>query len=207
MLERVTVRARDPDASARVYAAVLESLDLALERTGDGFACEEFSLEPASEANPPTGALHIAFGAPSRDHVDAAWRAATAGGARDDGPPGPRPEYRDDYYGAFVLDPDGNGVEAVHHGAVRGPGVVDHLWIRVADVAAARAFYSELAPHAGLRHGTEAPDRAQFVGAGGSFSLVAGPPVTEHAALAFPADVDRSERDPDGNVVVLVAGG
>jgi hypothetical protein len=56
---------------------------------------------------------------------------------------------------ATVLDPDGNSVEAVHHAQVRGPGIVDHLWIRVADVAAARAFYAGLAPHAGLRHGSD----------------------------------------------------
>jgi hypothetical protein len=98
-----------------------------------------------------TRRLHIGFGASSREHVEAFWRAGTDAGHRDDGAPGPRPEYRDDYYGSFLLDPDGNSVEAVHHGDIRPPGHIDHLWIRVADVAAARRFYELIAPYAGYR--------------------------------------------------------
>lgn len=57
---------------------------------------------------------HIAFRAASNEHVDAFYAAAIAAGARDDGAPGFRPEYRDTYYGAFVRDPDGHKIEAVH---------------------------------------------------------------------------------------------
>jgi catechol 2,3-dioxygenase-like lactoylglutathione lyase family enzyme len=202
VLRRVTVRASDLDASARAYAALLGPLGLRFEPATDGLACSDFTLVRAGD-RPPTRGLHVAFGAPSRAAVEAAWRAATEAGVPDDGPPGPRPEYGPDYFGGFVRDPDGNSFEAVHHDRVREPGVVDHLWIRVADLAKARRFYAELAPHAGLRHGSDAPERAQFVGAGGSFSLVAGTPVTEHTALAFTADADRTLRDPDGNEVVL----
>ena len=60
--------------------------------------------------------MHIAFAADSRAEVDAFYAAALAAGGRDNGPPGLRPEYSDTYYGAFVLDPDGYNVEAVHHG-------------------------------------------------------------------------------------------
>ena len=74
--------------------------------------------------------------APTRDHVNAFWRVLTTAGYADDGAPGPRPQYRPDYYGAFVLDPDGNSVEAVHHEDVHKRRCIDHLWIRVADVAA-----------------------------------------------------------------------
>ncbi len=63
---------------------------------------------------------------------------------------GLRPRYRDDYYGGFLRDPDGNSVEAVHHGDVR-PGGIDHLWVRVADLDASRRFYEVAAPHAGIR--------------------------------------------------------
>ena len=49
--------------------------------------------------------------------MDEFWRIGTAAGFRDDGAPGPRPQYSDSYYGAFLLDPDGNSVEAVRHGA------------------------------------------------------------------------------------------
>jgi catechol 2,3-dioxygenase-like lactoylglutathione lyase family enzyme len=134
-----------------------------------------------------TRRLHIGFGAPSREHVDAFWEAGTKAGYREDGAPGPRPEYGPDYYGGFLLDPDGNSAEAVHHDGVRPPGHIDHLWIRVRDVAAARAFYLTIAPYAGLRQGSDEPDRAQFLGAGGSFSLVAGQEPTENLHLAFPA--------------------
>jgi catechol 2,3-dioxygenase-like lactoylglutathione lyase family enzyme len=62
-----------------------------------------------------TGRLHVAFIAKNRAAVDAFYRAALAAGAEDNGKPGLRPHYHEDYYGAFVLDPDGHNVEAVCH--------------------------------------------------------------------------------------------
>jgi catechol 2,3-dioxygenase-like lactoylglutathione lyase family enzyme len=62
-----------------------------------------------------TTPTHLAFAARSRDEVDAFHRAALAAGARDFGAPGLRPIYHPNYYGAFVLDPDGHNIEAVHH--------------------------------------------------------------------------------------------
>jgi catechol 2,3-dioxygenase-like lactoylglutathione lyase family enzyme len=65
----------------------------------------------------PVGAgVHVCFAAESQEQVDAFHAAALAAGGRDNGAPGPRPEYSEGYYGAFVLDPDGHNVEAVHHG-------------------------------------------------------------------------------------------
>ncbi len=61
-----------------------------------------------------TGA-HVAFAASGPEAVAAFHAAAVAAGGRDIGAPGPRPEYRDGYHGAFVLDPDGNNIEAVCH--------------------------------------------------------------------------------------------
>jgi catechol 2,3-dioxygenase-like lactoylglutathione lyase family enzyme len=61
------------------------------------------------------GHVHVAFAAPSRAAVDAFYAAAIAAGARDNGPPGLRPHYHANYYGAFVLDADGNNIEAVCH--------------------------------------------------------------------------------------------
>ena len=69
---------------------------------------------------------------------------------------------------------------------IRPPGHIDHLWIRVADVPAAAAFYDLVGPYGGFQRRGDDPDHAHFVGAGGSFSLVAGTP-TEHVHLAFPA--------------------
>ena len=86
---------------------------------GMGDACKPFFWFGAGKA--PSGAgsgpIHIAFTAKDRASVDAFYAAALAAGGTDNGPPGLRPIYHADYYGAFVLDPDGNNVEAVCHHA------------------------------------------------------------------------------------------
>jgi catechol 2,3-dioxygenase-like lactoylglutathione lyase family enzyme len=64
----------------------------------------------------PSAPIHIAFHAADRDRVDAFHAAALQAGGTDNGTPGVRPQYHPGYYGAYVLDPDGNNVEAVHHG-------------------------------------------------------------------------------------------
>jgi catechol 2,3-dioxygenase-like lactoylglutathione lyase family enzyme len=69
-------------------------------------------LRPTTEPLAPT---HIAFRAKDRATVEAFYTAALAAGGRDNGKPGPRPHYHPNYFGAFVLDPDGNNVEAVCH--------------------------------------------------------------------------------------------
>jgi predicted lactoylglutathione lyase len=63
----------------------------------------------------PATEVHVCFRSSDRATVDAFYEAALAAGGRDNGPPGPRPQYHEQYYGAFVLDPDGNNVEAVCH--------------------------------------------------------------------------------------------
>src|SRR5919206_3708465 len=68
------------------------------------------AMDPAA-----TTIAHVSFRAESTDQVDAFHRAALDAGGRDNGAPGPRPQYHPGYYGAFVLDPDGNNVEAVFH--------------------------------------------------------------------------------------------
>jgi predicted lactoylglutathione lyase len=128
----------------------------------------------------------VGFGAASHEDVDAFWQAGVTSGHRDDGEPGPRPQYGPDYYGGFLLDPDGNSAEAVHHGGMLAPNPIDHLWIRVADLAASRSFYELIAPLAGFRPDGGGSERAQFKGSGGSFSLLEGRP-TENVHLAFPA--------------------
>jgi catechol 2,3-dioxygenase-like lactoylglutathione lyase family enzyme len=186
MFDHVTIRVSDRRASEEFYGTVLATLRI--EQTSDEgtFAeWDDFSLTQADDEDPVTRRLHVGFAAPSRERVDEFWRVGTEAGYRDDGPPGPRPRYGGDYYGAFLLDPDGNSVEAVHHSGVRDRGI-DHLWIRVADVAASKRFYEAVAPHARFRLRRDTPDRAQFAGSSGSFSVVAGTP-TEHLHMAFPA--------------------
>jgi len=79
---------------------------------GYGREKPDFWLNEADEVGP---GRHYAFAAATRAEVDAFYEAAMAAGGRDNGAPGLRPHYHADYYGAFVLDPDGNNIEAVCH--------------------------------------------------------------------------------------------
>jgi len=195
MFDHVTIRVSDRDASERFYETVLHTLGIE-ETYSDDWLVEwdDFSLSPVESEKPATHGLHIGFVAPSRAHVDEFWRVGTEAGFRDDGAPGPRPEYGDDYYGGFLLDPDGNSAEAVHHDALRQKGVIDHVWMRVADVAAAKRFYETVAPHAGFRLNHDSPNRAQFTSGNGSFSVVSGTP-SEHVHMAFPADDNSTVKE------------
>ena len=186
MFDHVTIRASDREASERFYDTVLAAIGIEQTYSDEWFAeWRDFSLAPESEGKPVTRRLHVGFKAPSRELVDAFWRVGTEAGYRDDGPPGPRPQYREDYYGAFLLDPDGNSVEAAHHGLVAPGGAVDHLWLRVADLAAAKRFWEMIAPYAGIELRVDTPERIAFRGSGGSFSVLPGEP-TEHVHVAFP---------------------
>jgi catechol 2,3-dioxygenase-like lactoylglutathione lyase family enzyme len=186
VFDHVTIRVSDLEASERFYETVLRTLGLETYTDELGAEWGDFSLAQATDEKPVTRGLHVGFFAPSRGDADEFWRAGTAAGYRDDGAPGPRPEYGGDYYGAFLLDPDGNSAEAVHHGSLREGGAIDHVWIRVADVEAAKRFYETVAPHGGFRLRRDLPERAQFAGESGSFSVVRGTPA-EYVHLAFPA--------------------
>lgn len=198
MFDHVTIRVSDRARAEALYTEVLETLGVDLSYSTNAFAeWRDFSLAGADDDHPPTRNLHIGFTAPSRAQVDAFWAAGRAAGAVDDGAPGPRPQYVEDYYGAFLRDADGNSIEAVHHEGVRRDGVVDHLWIRVADVAASAAFYRAVAPAAGLEVRRDGPERATFgpvAAGGGSFSLVPGDVPTEHLHMAFAGDEDAVRR-------------
>ena len=80
-----------------------------------GFCHEDGSDVWIRGGEPATSPLHLAFRAPSRAAVDAFHAAALAAGGRDNGAPGLRPKYHANYYGAYVLDPDGHNLEAVCH--------------------------------------------------------------------------------------------
>ena len=204
MLDHVDVRASDRDASERFYETVLRTLGVEETHRDEHFVeWHDFSLVQADDETPPTRRLHVAFAAPSRAHVDEFWRVGTEAGYRDDGPPGPRPQYSADYYGAFLLDPDGNSVEAVHGGAARSG--IDHVWMRVADVAATKRFYETIAAHAGFRLKSEQPDRVHFdfPGEPSSFTLLSGSP-TENVHLAFGAS--SNEKVDEFHRAALAAG-
>jgi catechol 2,3-dioxygenase-like lactoylglutathione lyase family enzyme len=199
VFDHIVVAVSDLAASERFYRAVLSALGVEPTHADAEFVeWEDFAIGQTDREHPVTRGLHVGFLAPDPASVDAFWQAGIDAGHRDDGVPGPRPQYGPTYYGGFLLDPDGNSVEAVHGG--RSPSVpvgrIDHLWIRVRDPAASRRFYTTIAPHAGFRLGLDEPDRVQFVGADYSFSLVADErPLTEHVHLAFGARDDATVRD------------
>ena len=198
MFDHVGVAVSDLDASERFYRTVLSALGVEASHADAALVeWDDWAMGPTDREHPVTRGLHVGFRARDRAAVDAFWQAGIDAGHPSDGAPGPRPAYGPDYYGGFLLDPDGNSVEAVH-GARERPasgGCIDHLWLRVRDPQASRRFYATVAPYAGLRLAHDAPDRVRFSGSDFSFSLVRDErPLTEHVHLAFPADEDTTVR-------------
>jgi len=179
MFDHVEIHVSDLAASRAFYG---EALGLP---TFEGELVEwgDFGIVAVDAEHPLTRRLHIAFGAESRAEVDAWWNRMTEAGYESDGEPGPRPQYSASYYGAFVVDPDGNSVEAVHHSTSRAREI-DHLWLRTPDVAAAKSFYETVAPVVGITLRRDEPEWVLFSDGRGSFSFVEGTP-TEHVHLAF----------------------
>ncbi|MDX6412709.1 MAG: hypothetical protein QOH23_119 [Gaiellaceae bacterium] len=193
VFDHLGMRVSDFEASRRFYELVLAQLGYGEPYRADHFfEWEDLALSPASDDRPVTRNLHLALLASSREAVDGWWRAMTTAGHRDDGEPGTRPQYSSSYYGAFVRDPDGNSVEAVHHGEPRtGENRLDHLWIRVRDLVESRLFYETVAPAVGLRVQDGDANRFHVTSGGRSFALVRDDPVTENVHVAFPAS-DRA---------------
>ena len=122
LIDHIQLVVRDLAASKRFYAAVFGVLGIPLAGEGeDNFWADELfiSTKDSRDADGAlTGRSHIAFQATSREMVDRFHRAALAAGGKDNGGPGER-RYHPGYYAAFALDPDGNNIEAVYHGAAQ----------------------------------------------------------------------------------------
>jgi len=125
MLDHIGIKCSDLSRSRSFYDNALAPLGFALsmhvtrEMTGDGtehlgYGTKEQPFFWLSQGKSQVG-VHIAFSAADRKAIDAFYKAALAAGGKDNGAPGLRPHYHPNYYGAFVLDPDGNNVEAVCH--------------------------------------------------------------------------------------------
>ena len=122
LIDHLQLVVRDLPASQRFYEAIFQVLGIPMGGTADDYfwADELFVSTADSEAaqGELTGRVHLAFQAQDRAMVDAFYQAALAHGGRDHGTPGERP-YHPGYYGDFVLDPDGNNIEAVYHGEAK----------------------------------------------------------------------------------------
>ena len=137
----------DPRLRPRRVGAVLHTrarrLGIDTTHTGEQFTeWGDFSLAEARRGS-GHARLHIGFGASSRER----WTSSgvgTAAGYRSDGEPGPRPKYREDYYGAFLLDPDGNSVEAVHYDD--GGPATSTISGSASRTSTSQRFYETIAP-------------------------------------------------------------
>jgi catechol 2,3-dioxygenase-like lactoylglutathione lyase family enzyme len=130
LIDHVQLVVRDLPASQKFYAAIFDVLKIPMGGTGDGYfwADELFVSTPENKdaQGKLTGRNHLAFQAQSRAQVDQFYKAALAHGGKDNGAPGERP-YHPGYYAAFVLDPDGNNIEAVHHGPGKRSAASVHI--------------------------------------------------------------------------------
>ena len=127
MLDHVSIAVSDLDRAERFYDAVMAALGVAKvgrDQAWIGYGLRArpadadrtyLSIRRRDEPITASTGRHWAFKAPSRSAVDEFWRAGLAAGGRDDGAPGLRPHYHADYYAAFLVDPDGNRIEAVCH--------------------------------------------------------------------------------------------
>ena len=122
MFDHLGLPVTDLEHARRFYEQALQPLGIAVVKSfpdavglaaGRGRTAEQELWLTRADHVP--GPLHMAFAAASRAQVDAFHRAALAAGARDNGAPGLRPQYHDNYYGAFVIGPDGHNREAVCH--------------------------------------------------------------------------------------------
>jgi catechol 2,3-dioxygenase-like lactoylglutathione lyase family enzyme len=121
MIDHIGLRTRDFEKAKAFYTQALAPLGYVLLRDIDveGYRGAGFGVGQKPDfwigLGEPSGPAHVAIAASDRAAVDAFHRAALAAGAKDNGAPGPRPQYHPGYYGAFVIDPDGHNLEAVCH--------------------------------------------------------------------------------------------
>ena len=131
LIDHLQLVVRDIEASRRFYTAVFEALNIPIAGSGDDYfwADELYVSTTDSDAaqGELTGRHHLAFQAKDRAMVDAFHAAALAAGGKDNGAPGERSKYHPGYYGAFVIDPDGNNIEAVYH----GEATLSAPWVKV----------------------------------------------------------------------------
>ena len=196
MFDHITLRFPDLAIASSAFTAVLDELEIEQTARTKAFAVwGNFALTQTNEQHPIARRVHIAFVARTPAHVDRFARAGINAGIADDGPAGPRPSYADDYYAAFLKDAAGNSFEAVHRDGQRPQGNIDHIVIRVTDVASSTAFYSTIGAAAGLAIRRKTADRSAFAvgGSDGSLLLIAGE-ATQNMHLAFSGEDDDVRR-------------
>lgn len=166
MFSHFALGTNDLERAQAFYTAVMEVLGQSLVHTDSDsaylmfappdrrhphlFVCRPFDGLPATWSN----GFHIAYRAPDTVSVERFFEAALSRGGYDEGAPGLRPQYENDYYGAYVRDPDGNKLQAVCYTGGRRTGatgdIISHITIGLADLARERAFYTAVFAELGI---------------------------------------------------------
>ncbi len=122
MFDHLTISVLNPEKSKAFYQELLAPLDIRIlydENDAIGFGVDRpmFWIGKGDAEHPASTSVHIAFACQNNALVDTVYAAGLAAGGKENGAPGLRPHYHEKYYGAFLLDPDGNNIEAVcqHH--------------------------------------------------------------------------------------------
>jgi catechol 2,3-dioxygenase-like lactoylglutathione lyase family enzyme len=122
LIDHIQLVVADLAVSHSFYSAIFDVLKIPVSGEGDGFFWADELVVSAADSEAAQGVLtgrhHLAFQAMNREMVDLFYKQALAYGGKDNGPPGERP-YHPGYYAAFVIDPDGNNIEAVYHGEAK----------------------------------------------------------------------------------------
>lgn len=130
LIDHIQLVVRDLPASQAFYTAVFDALKIPMGAVGEDYFWADELFVSTADSKAAQGALtgrhHLAFQAQNRAMVEAFYAAALAKGGKDNGAPGER-EYHPGYYAAFVIDPDGNNIEAVYHGEAKRSAPSVHI--------------------------------------------------------------------------------
>jgi catechol 2,3-dioxygenase-like lactoylglutathione lyase family enzyme len=196
MFDHITLRVADLAAANSALTAMLRELEIEQTASTPSFSVwGNFALTQTDEEHPIAQRVQIAFTAPTTAHVDRFARTGIDAGFADDGAAQARPDYVANYYAAFLKDPAGNSFGAVHHDGARPRCNIDHVAIRVNDLAASTTFYSTIGAAVGLTLRRRTPDRTTFsVGAEGGSLLVLADEPTQNIHIAFSGEDDNVRR-------------
>jgi catechol 2,3-dioxygenase-like lactoylglutathione lyase family enzyme len=118
MIDHIGLGVSNYQQSKKFYETALKAINYELIMEFDNVGGFGENKKPdfwISQEEKPSQKIHVCFACENHEKVDAFYKAAMEAGGKDNGPPGIRAEYHPHYYGAFVLDPDGNNIEAVCH--------------------------------------------------------------------------------------------
>jgi catechol 2,3-dioxygenase-like lactoylglutathione lyase family enzyme len=195
MFDHITLRVDDLASATSAFTAVLDELEIKQTTSTPSFSVwGNFALTQTDAEHPIARRVHVAFIAPTPAHVERFGQAGIDAGFADEGPAG-FISYEHNHYATSLKDGAGNRFEAVYRDGPRPKGNIDHIAIRVRNLAASTAFYSTVGAAVSLTIRWQTADRTMFrLGASdGSLLVIAGEP-TQNIHVAFSGDDDDVRR-------------